>query len=293
VSVQNTNYLQDGTRAGYIRELDENGDPTGNFLELRGINAADLQRVVTERTVPAKNTRLRKDSKVEAYEGDVQLACLRADMLEFFLPGELSVVGNKATFTEKVNKQPKRFALYIESDAVGVNDEAGAIGEFYPQVTATNFQNAKTSGEYVSFVATLSAEPKDGTDARQIIFDGDSTPFNVTNDTTAPTVSSTTPTAAATGVAVGANITVEFSESMNESSLSNIKLFAKGTGAVVSATLTYTETGGPPVDTFTATLNPASDLSASTDYVLMIPASVRDANGVYKAADQFVEFATA
>lgn len=290
MAVQNTNYLQDGIAAAYIRDLDENGDPTGNFLELRGINAADLQRQTTEREVPAKNTRLRKDSKTVAYEGDVTMGCMRADMLEYFLPGELVVAGNKVTFSEKVNKQPKKFALYLISDAIGVNDEAGAIGELYRNCTATNFQNAKSNAEYVSFVASISAEPKDGIDARELIFDADSLPFNVTNDTTAPTVSSTTPTNGATGVAVSAAPTVAFSESMKESSLNGIKLVTKSTGIPVSATISYAETAGPA---YTATVTPAADLAASTEYMLLIPSTVRDANGVYKAADQFVEFETA
>jgi Big-like domain-containing protein len=286
VAVQETNYLQDGTRAGYIRALDENGDPTGNFLELRGINAADLQRVVTERIVPAKNTRLRKDSKLEAYEGTVSLACLRADMLEYFLPGETSISGNKVTFTEKVNQQPKRFALYIESDAVGVNDEPGAIGEFYPQCTATNFNNAKTSAEYVTFEVTVSAEPKDGTDARQFVFDEDGLPFNVSGDDTAPTVSTATPANSATDVAIDANLVLVFSQDMNENSLKNIKMWDPDTGTPVVLALDSYVSG-----TKTATFTHA-DFTNNNEYEYMVPDTVRNAAGVYKAADEFYRFTT-
>lgn len=289
MAVATTPYSQDGINAGWIRNLDSSGDPTGNYLELKGFNAANLNREVTTRTLLSNNTTYKETSKVQKYSGTVTLVALRADMLEYFLPGALVIDGTVATFTETVSGQPTKFAMYLKSDADGESGEAGAIGEFYYDCQVTNFTNPKVTGEYVSFEATITALAKSG-NIRQMIFDSSSVVFNTSGDSTAPTVSSVTASAGtwSGSVATTANIVITFSESMKEADLANIKIYAKSTGALVAYAGTY-DNGDP----YTWTMNPTSDFSSATDYVVHIPDTIRDANGVYLAAPEFHDFTTA
>lgn len=288
--VQNTDWSQDGLRKAYVRHVDNNGNPTGNYIELVGINAADLQRQSSERTLLSRNTTYKKSGKVLSYDGPITLVALRPILLELFLPGEILIIGNKFEFTETVSGTAKTFALYLESDAEGEFGEVGAIGEFYPKVQCINFTNPKTSGEYVSFQVTASALPFNGV-ARKLIFDGDATPFNVTNDTTPPTVVSMTPANAATAVALAADaeggIEVEFSESMNESSLANVELWRESTGEPLPLTLVeYNDT--TKVAKYAKPL-----LVASAYYLLEVPRTVRDSAGNFGATAQFARFQAA
>ena len=290
MAVQTIDWSQDGIRKAYIRALDSNGDETGDYIELVGINAADLQRQVAERTLLSRNTTYKKKSKVLSYDGNVTIVALRPTLLEFFLPGTYQIVGNKLTFTEKVSMTAKNFALYIESDAEGEFGEPGALGERYFNCACLNFTNGKTSGEYVSFQCTITALPVNG-DVREFIVDADGTPFNVTNDTTPPTVVSSTPANGASTVALAANadggIEVVFSKSMNESSLANVNLWRESTGSELTLTLkSYDD------ETFTAVYAKPL-LTASAYYHLEAPKTVRAASGLFATTNYNARFQAA
>ncbi|MDZ7593853.1 MAG: Ig-like domain-containing protein, partial [Thiobacillus sp.] len=108
----------------------------------------------------------------------------------------------------------------------------------------------------------------------------DSTTFNTTGltgadpDTTAPTLLSTTPSDNATGVAVGSNITLTFDESVNAVT-GSINIYKTSDGALVeSIDVTsgqVTGSGGA-----TITVNPGSDLTANTEYYILIDATAFD-----------------
>lgn len=100
----------------------------------------------------------------------------------------------------------------------------------------------------------------------------------VGSDTTAPTVSSTSPANNATGVAINTAITATFSESMASSTINTdtFTLFDNGTNSYVSGTVTYDSSSK------TATFTPSSNLSYSTSYsaeVLQGPSGVQDMAG--------------
>ena len=108
-----------------------------------------------------------------------------------------------------------------------------------------------------------------------------------TPDTTAPTVTSTSPVAGATGVAVTANVTGTFSEAMDASTV-----------ASSTFTLTPAASGAVSLDSTgkTATLNPGADLAAGTVYTATIKggtSGVKDLAGNALASDKTWTFTTA
>ena len=102
-------------------------------------------------------------------------------------------------------------------------------------------------------------------------------------DTTAPAVSSTTPAADATGVAVNAAITATFSEKIDASTIttSTFSLNNSVTGAV-----TYDSTNN------IATFTPSTKLAYDTTYTATITTGVKDAAGNALAADYTWSFTT-
>ncbi|MGX1163238.1 hypothetical protein RKD54_004147 [Pseudarthrobacter sp. SLBN-100] len=111
-----------------------------------------------------------------------------------------------------------------------------------------------------------------------------------TTDTTAPTVTGTSPTNLATGVAVGADVTGTFSEPMNTSTISSSTFTLTGPTGTVAATVT------PDSTAKVATLNPTADLAAGTTYTATIKggsSGVKDVAGNALAADKTWSFTAA
>jgi hypothetical protein len=104
-------------------------------------------------------------------------------------------------------------------------------------------------------------------------------------DTTKPTVSSTSPAALATGVAVAANITATFSEAMTATTIVAAN-FTLAAGGAVTGVVSYDAT------TKIATFNPTSDLSNSTVYTATITTGVKDSAGNALAANKVWTFTT-
>lgn len=111
-------------------------------------------------------------------------------------------------------------------------------------------------------------------------------------ETTAPTVSSTSPANGATGVSRTANITVTFNEAVDPATVSGSTFELRdAAGALVSAVLSLNSTGR------TATLNPTSTLATLTSHTAVVHggstgAVVRDAAGNALAADRSWTFTT-
>ncbi|MHA7239780.1 CBM96 family carbohydrate-binding protein [Arthrobacter sp. TMS1-12-1] len=108
-----------------------------------------------------------------------------------------------------------------------------------------------------------------------------------TGDTTAPTVTATSPAANATGVAVNSNVTGTFSEQVTSVTSTTFTLTGPGTTPVPAA-VSFSGT--------TATLNPDTDLAASTTYTATIKggaSGVKDVAGNALAADRTWTFTTA
>jgi len=105
-----------------------------------------------------------------------------------------------------------------------------------------------------------------------------------TIDTTAPTITSTTPAGAATGIALQPAITVVFSETMDSTSIT-ASTFTLAAGSV-AVTGTVVPTGT------TATFTPSNSLSYSTTYTATVTTGVKDVAGNALASNKVWSFTT-
>ena len=93
----------------------------------------------------------------------------------------------------------------------------------------------------------------------------------VAPDTNPPTVSSTVPANAATGVAISGNIAATFSEAMAPLTISTVTFTLHQGSTVVTGAVSYAGV--------TATFNPNSDLAPSTNYTATITTGAKDLAG--------------
>jgi PKD repeat protein len=114
--------------------------------------------------------------------------------------------------------------------------------------------------------------------------------FEQTGDTTAPTVTSTSPVDGANPVIPGSNIRATFSEAMDAPTVSGSSLILRGPGgASVPASVSYNPS------TRTATLDPTVELAATTTYTATVKGGtngVRDSAHNVLAADHTWSFTT-
>ncbi len=106
------------------------------------------------------------------------------------------------------------------------------------------------------------------------------------NDTTPPTIAGRTPSPNATDVSVDANVTVQFSEPMNASTIdgTTFRLRKQGAGTDVAAAVSY---GGN-----TATLDPDAALAPNAVYQVTVAGTVTDASGNPLGSDDTWTFTT-
>ena len=102
-------------------------------------------------------------------------------------------------------------------------------------------------------------------------------------DTTAPTVSSTTPTDGATGQSATVNIVFNFSEDI---------VFDEGNYAITKADGTSVAFAATKTDSDTVTLNPTPSLDSAGVYIA-IATGVRDMSGNMLAAPHVINFTIA
>jgi len=103
-------------------------------------------------------------------------------------------------------------------------------------------------------------------------------------DTTLPTVSSTVPVNAATGVAIGGNIAAAFSEAMDPTTISSATLTLKQGTTAVAGTVSYAGV--------TATFTPGGNLAPLTAYTATVTTGAKDVAGNALAADFVWTFTT-
>jgi len=106
----------------------------------------------------------------------------------------------------------------------------------------------------------------------------------ITPDTTAPTVSSTIPANAATGVAVNSKITAIFSEAMDPLTLTTVTFTLTQGVTLVSGAVTYAGV--------TATFTPTANLAPNTVYTATITTGAKDLAGNALAVNKVWTFTT-
>ncbi len=112
-------------------------------------------------------------------------------------------------------------------------------------------------------------------------------------DTTAPTVSTFSPTDGLTGVAVGANIAVSFSETVKRGTGSIEIRLGSATGAIVESFDVATSTRISIVGGSTLTIDPTSNLANDTQYFVVFTAgTIKDAAGNAYTGTSTYDFTT-
>ncbi|WP_308159506.1 Ig-like domain-containing protein [Arthrobacter sp. ISL-65] len=118
----------------------------------------------------------------------------------------------------------------------------------------------------------------------------DSTGGGGGTDTTAPTVTGTSPAAGAPGVATTANVTGTFSEAMDPSTVTSSTFTLEDGATTVPAAVSYSSTDG------VATLNPGANLAVGRTYTVSIDGGsdgVKDVDGNALASDKTWTFTAA
>ena len=156
----------------------------------------------------------------------------------------------------------------------GATPVSGTVS--YTGVTAT-FNPFSTLAPYTLQTATIT------TGARDLAGNALAADFvwsfttGTTTDTTAPSVSFTVPANAATGVAIGGNIAVAFSEAMDPLTITTATFTLMQGATPVTGTVSYAGV--------TATFNPTGALAPSTTYTATITTGAKDLAGNALAAD--------
>lgn len=171
-----------------------------------------------------------------------------------------------ATFSEVLSPATVSTASFLvvraATPVAGVVTYAGNTATFTP--SAALDENASYTATITTGVTDLSGNPM----AAEFVW---SFTTESTSDVTPPTVLSTVPVNAATGVSVSANITASFSELMNAGSITAASFtLTQGASPIVGA-VTYSGT--------TATFNPNSDLAFNTIYTARLSTAVTDLAG--------------
>lgn len=114
----------------------------------------------------------------------------------------------------------------------------------------------------------------------------DGTPIVSPGDSVAPTVTTTAPLDAATGVALNANVTATFSELMNAATISSpgSTFTLAQSGTPVTGVVTYSG--------MTAVFNPTANLTATVPYTATVSTGAKDVAGNALAADKVWSFTT-
>jgi parallel beta-helix repeat protein len=207
--------------------------------------------------------------------------------------------GDGATLTLNGMTYPKGLGVHAPSEirfaldgacssllaVVGVDDEKGTEGSVVFQVWTDGvkqYDSGLMTGSMPG--ASIIVSVLGATEIALIVTDsGDGTwsdhgdwadaRVSCGGDTTVPTVTTTSPAAGASGMAVDGNVTGAFSEAMDANTLTPglVTLIAQGTSTPVAATVTYDAASR------TVTLNPTAPLAANTAYTATIKGGAQGA----------------
>lgn len=168
----------------------------------------------------------------------------------------------------------------------GGNPIAGTVAVSNGDATATFTPNAPLDSA-TSYTATVTTQAGDAAGNGLASDYAWSFTTQTAGDTTAPTVSATSPADGATGVALSATVSATFSEAMNPATLST-GTFTVEDGAANPVTGTISVTTGDTVATFT----PDAAFANGTTYTATVTTGAQDASGNALAADHAWSFTT-
>ena len=184
-----------------------------------------------------------------------------------------------ATFSEAMDSLTITTATFTLLQ--GSTPVSGAVA--YAGVTAT-FTPASNLTASTTYTATITTVAKDLAGNALAVNKVWSFTTGTAPDTTAPTVSSTNPANAATGVALNQQVAATFSEAMDSLTITTATFTLLQGSTPVSGAVAYAGV--------TATFTPASSLAASTEYTATITTGAKDLAGNALASNKVWSFTT-
>ena len=189
-----------------------------------------------------------------------------------------------ATFDTDMDDTTIDATTFTLAESVAGTPVTGTVAYSAPTRTATFTPDADLTAS-MNYTATLTTGI---TNSSGVSFGADFTwsfDSGTAPDITPPMVVSTDPVDTATGIAVGANITATFDESINLPTISATTFTVTGGGAV-TGTVSYNDA------TLTATFNPTSNLTDFTTYTATLTTEVQDQAGNGLTSDEVWTFTT-
>ena len=178
-----------------------------------------------------------------------------------------------ATFSRAVSSPNWTAAVQLRNNATGT-----LVGRVVTYDPATRTVTVNPNANLVpsrSYTMTLIGTGANGIrDAAGVRLPTTTVDFTTRADTTAPVVTTTTPADGATGVGLGANTVVNFSERVVGLNQSTVELRNTATGTLVPRALTVNAAGTR------VTINPDANMARNTVYEVRLvggPAAIRDA----------------
>lgn len=269
-------------------------DPVGGpatfdeWLDVFGVNGFSLSPEYTEKELAGDATTIDQYSKLKKLTGSFNCQVTFAT-LEVLLGATAAYTGSSpnetATLVLSSSDLPNYFELDVRSSYRGGSDATG--GDFHIRISKakmTKFTYTMASEEYATLQIDWSgvARLADGY-FMTMVENETAVTYTGSPDTTAPTLSSSTPADGATGVSGTANIVLNFSEEI---------LYDIGNYAIAKADGTAVAFTGSKTDADTVTLNPTPTLDSAGVYIVTV-AGVRDMAGNMLASPAVINFTIA
>ena len=266
-------------------------DPVGGpatvdeWLDIFGISNFTVSPEYTEKELAGDATTIDQYSKIKKLTGSFQCQMTFAT-LEVLLGATAAYTGSSpnetATLTLLSSDLPNYFELDVRSNYRGGSDAAG--GDFHVRICKakmTKFTYTMASEEYATLQIDWAGVSRLADNAFMILTENETAvTYTGSPDTTAPTVSSTTPTDGATGQSATVNVVFNFSEAI---------VYDVGNYAITKADGTAVTFVGEKTDSDTVTLNPTGSLDSGGVYIA-IASGVRDMAGNMLAAPHVINF---
>lgn len=260
----------------------------GGWLDVFGVNGFSLSPEYTEKELAGDATTIDQYSKLKKLTGSFNCQVTFAT-LEVLLGATAAYTGSSpnetATLVLSSSDLPNYFELDVRSSYRGGSDATG--GDFHIRISKakmTKFTYTMASEEYATLQIDWAgvARLADGY-FMTMVENETAVTYTGSPDTTAPTLSSSTPTDGATGVSGTANIVLNFSKEI---------LYDIGNYAIAKADGTAVAFTGSKTDADTVTLNPTPTLDSAGVYIVTV-AGVRDMAGNMLASPAVINFTIA
>jgi methionine-rich copper-binding protein CopC len=269
-------------------------DPVGGpatfdeWLDVFGVNGFSLSPEYTEKELAGDATTIDQYSKLKKLTGSFNCQVTFAT-LEVLLGATAAYTGSSpnetATLVLSSSDLPNYFELDVRSSYRGGSDATG--GDFHIRISKakmTKFTYTMASEEYATLQIDWAgvARLADGY-FMTMVENETAVTYTGSPDTTAPTLSTSTPADGATGVSGTANIVLNFSEEI---------VYDIGNYAIAKADGTAVAFTGSKTDADTVTLNPTPTLDSAGVYIVTV-AGVRDLAGNMLASPAVINFTIA